>query len=373
MVRDKAIDSIKGIAIILVVIGHAYAPFLNFISLFHMAVFFIVSGYCWNSNKVQNFKDLKEYFKRKIKTLYIPFVLFNGICVILNNFFIKINFYTSNTDLLLWKNDPTIVSKFLETKTTLGIIETIKALIKVLTFSGETQFGGATWFFRTLFIVTIFHAIFEYILKKNKKVRYVLFVIINAICIIFTQIISQYNIKMHFGLQNVFSAYIMYSIGIILKNRNILENNKLNNKMILSFMFVTSFSILSYISINNKISFVNNEIVNVLFFILVSILGFIMLYSFVKIFKFFEKILIYLGKRTVPIILFHFLSFKLVTLIYLLCNSKPMYLIAAFPCLVDGWLWILYTIIGITVPILIYEIYNRMKKMEIKLWKTIKQ
>ena len=68
-----------------------------------------------------------------------------------------------------------------------------------------------------------------------------------------------------------------------------------------------------------------------------------------------------------------FLSFKLVTLIYLLCNSKPMYLIAAFPCLVDGWLWILYTIIGITVPILIYEIYNRMKKMEIKLWKTIKQ
>lgn len=361
MERNKTIDSIKGIAIILVVLGHAYAPFINFISLFHMAIFFIVSGYCWNNSKVQDFKSLMKYVLRKLKTLYIPFVLFNGACVLLNNFFIKINFYTSNTDLLLWENSPLVVSRFLEFKYPMGVTETIKSLIKVLLFSGETQFGGATWFLRTLFIVAVFHAIFEFIFKKA-KVKKIIFILINIICIIFSQIISQYDLHMHFGLQNVFLAYYMYSIGMILKDKKILENKKINNKIVLVCSFIISFAILVYLSMDNKISFVDNKIVNILFFTFTSILGFIMLFSFSKIFNYFEKIFIYLGKRTIPIILFHFLSFKVVTIIYLIHNNKPLYLLAAFPCLIDNYLWILYTIIGVVLPLAIYEIYSKIKK-----------
>lgn len=46
--RNTKIDVIKGMAIILVVLGHCGFPATNFIYLFHMAVFFIASGYCWN-------------------------------------------------------------------------------------------------------------------------------------------------------------------------------------------------------------------------------------------------------------------------------------------------------------------------------------
>ena len=44
--RNVHIDIIKGIGIILMVYGHAAAPFKHFIYLFHMAIFFMASGYC---------------------------------------------------------------------------------------------------------------------------------------------------------------------------------------------------------------------------------------------------------------------------------------------------------------------------------------
>ena len=46
--RIPEIDILKGIAIILVVIGHTRVPGNSFIYLFHMAVFFIASGYFYS-------------------------------------------------------------------------------------------------------------------------------------------------------------------------------------------------------------------------------------------------------------------------------------------------------------------------------------
>ena len=49
--RNLTIDIMKGICIVLVVLGHTYNTYTtNFIYLFHVGVFFILSGYCFNQN-----------------------------------------------------------------------------------------------------------------------------------------------------------------------------------------------------------------------------------------------------------------------------------------------------------------------------------
>lgn len=48
--RNINIDIIKGIGIILMVGGHCGMPFTHFIYLFHMAIFFMASGYCFNAS-----------------------------------------------------------------------------------------------------------------------------------------------------------------------------------------------------------------------------------------------------------------------------------------------------------------------------------
>lgn len=99
--RLPEIDILKGIAIILVVIGHTFPPFREYIYLFHIAVFLMASGYCWNSYRVSDFRKYKQFFCGKIKSLYLPYVICNGLFLILRNLFIDLNIYTDNSQFLM--------------------------------------------------------------------------------------------------------------------------------------------------------------------------------------------------------------------------------------------------------------------------------
>lgn len=83
--RETYIDIAKGIGIILVVIGHLHGInhiIHDFFYLFHMPLFFIISGYLYNHN---NIIPLKTFIKHKIKRLIIPFLFFwLGPCLILS-------------------------------------------------------------------------------------------------------------------------------------------------------------------------------------------------------------------------------------------------------------------------------------------------
>lgn len=94
--RDLLIDIIKGFGIICMVAGHAGFPFTSFIYLFHMAIFFIASGYCFKDSNSESINSLKCFYKRKFITLWFPYVLWTTIYTCLHNFFIKINIYTDN-------------------------------------------------------------------------------------------------------------------------------------------------------------------------------------------------------------------------------------------------------------------------------------
>jgi len=70
--RDQTWDIVKGIGIILVVIGHSGCPayLKHFIYLFHMGLFFFISG-MFLSNP--NLNNLKQFTQKKLNRLYIPF------------------------------------------------------------------------------------------------------------------------------------------------------------------------------------------------------------------------------------------------------------------------------------------------------------
>ena len=75
--RDLTWDAIKGIAILLMVVGHSGCPYYlrNFIYLFHMGLFYYASGHFFKAKGVEGFLP---FFKKKIKGLYWPFVKWGG-------------------------------------------------------------------------------------------------------------------------------------------------------------------------------------------------------------------------------------------------------------------------------------------------------
>lgn len=69
--RDNTFDVMKGIGIIAMVIGHSSIPKLlqQFIFVWHMPLFFMVSGYFYKSYPE------KEYFKKNARLLLVPYIV----------------------------------------------------------------------------------------------------------------------------------------------------------------------------------------------------------------------------------------------------------------------------------------------------------
>lgn len=84
--KDPRIILIKAICMILVVVDHSGCPpvLLNADLSMLMPIFFICSGYFF---KVTWFDNKREYVKRKVMSLYVPFVKWSLIFLMLHNLF----------------------------------------------------------------------------------------------------------------------------------------------------------------------------------------------------------------------------------------------------------------------------------------------
>ena len=68
--RNVAIDALKGLGILLMVIGHSNLPFnlRGLIFVFHMPLFFIVSGYLYKE------RSYAEILNKQIARIMVPFL-----------------------------------------------------------------------------------------------------------------------------------------------------------------------------------------------------------------------------------------------------------------------------------------------------------
>lgn len=89
MRREMEYDLLKGLGIILVLIGHAHIgkPLFTSIYLFHMPLFFMVSGCFFNVKENENFVS---FIRKKARRLLLPyfifllvFIFFNVLCAML--------------------------------------------------------------------------------------------------------------------------------------------------------------------------------------------------------------------------------------------------------------------------------------------------
>lgn len=144
------------------VYAHTYAYGKTFIYLFHMAFFFIIAGYFFNPKHSESFYAVKSFVKNKWYRLALPFIIFNGIYLLLNNFFIDTNIYTDNPLI----SDATDITKYNSPQPYLSQTQIIPNLFKMLFLSYGTQLGGATWFLRVLFWVSVAYCFVYYLFKK---------------------------------------------------------------------------------------------------------------------------------------------------------------------------------------------------------------
>lgn len=320
----------------------------------------MASGYCYNSKNTETITSLRKYIKKKFVALWLPYVIWMVIFTVLHNIFININFYTNNN----------LITKFVSGKY-IGVTEywsykdMIKSIAKALLLHGDAQLAGAFWFLATLLEIVILYGVIDYILKKyvQKKI-YLVQTILSIIFLLVGYYCSVINITM-FGLNMVFSYYLLYHIGVLMKKYKLYKKKTSIITHLISFGL--SGIILFVCNRIGEISLGSNQYVSPIFLLLVSVVGWNFIYEmsfFIYKIKTLRTCMIFLGQNTMPIIIFHFIAFKLVSYLGVLFLHKEYFLVAAFPVLFEnGIWWIAYTISGVVIPIILCCIWRKAKSI----------
>ena len=153
--RNFAMDIMKGIGVLLIVTAHSEGPLSNVIGLFHMPMFFFISGYFYNDKYSNSIKDIILLIKKRVKTLYLPYLKYSLLFLILHNIFFKMHIYSTEF---------TYAGKSIDLYST---YDYIKAFIQVVLFASREPMGGVFWFFTVLFFINIGFTIISYINEQS--------------------------------------------------------------------------------------------------------------------------------------------------------------------------------------------------------------
>lgn len=357
--RIEEIDILKALGIICMVAGHSDAPFAHFIYLFHMAIFFIASGFFYKDTSSDNLAAVIQAIKKKIKQLWFPFFIWNAIFVLLHNIFIDINIYADSSQILDY-----VPGTYIAATSRYTITDIIERLIRgILLSSGERMFS-ACWFLRVLFMVSVCYLTGDFLAKKVFKKHILLIQFIASFLLLALGFYcSTHNISAH-GIAQTASFYCLYFLGHVLS----LFKGKYADWKWKQFLpvFVVSFGILVILSNAGFIALDENSYENPLFLLAASFTGWMFCYSasfFIKQIGILKYLMSMIGKRTLTIVVLHFLSLKIVEIFVVVYYGLPDYYIAAFPNLYGnkGVWWLLYTIVGTTVPVLTNILYYNLK------------
>lgn len=277
----KEISYIKGVAIILVFIGHAATPsflqrpyhyefIVQLIYSMHMALFFLVSGFL--SYKIINMnlsKDYLDFIKIKFYRLVIPYI--------------TISFIT-NFIIIIFKqlfNEPVSSSTLLE-------------MIKTIFLYPENGVMGALWFIYTLFIVNIISPL---IMKLPFK-------LVIVVSLAFNIFMPKYINFLSFSRISFFLVY--FFIGLYFRvyyetnRKTAFENISKLKKMIIFIISMICIFFYSYIVSNNI--FISSYLLNTLNF-LCGLCGIALILITIRKFKNSKvySAIVYLGQYSIDI------------------------------------------------------------------------
>lgn len=399
--RNPAITILKAIAIILVVMAHSGSPtpVSHVAYMLCASLFFLSAGYCFNPKYLN---DTSTFVARRFKTLYVPFVIWSVFFLMLNHFWFATGILNEH-----YGNAQDGVTHPLNLHNGLQALWSI-----VFNMSSYDQFlCGAYWFFRALLVSSI---AFLVLLKITENLRWFrsrlalssTVVALAAIGMVMWQISDALKVTgLAQGGYREFMGIFFLATGFLYRRMELwLETEVAENEGeqgiadiedeeetpkaktakaanaarktggfigTIAASAVRIFSSTPLISMplalailvgvlylgNPSMSASASQFTAPLLLAVSGIAGFSLVYNISVILcrvPKLNKILGFIGENTLYVLLFHLLAFKLVSMLKVAVYGLPWEMIGGHPYVHSDqgeWFWILYTIIGLALPL----------------------
>ncbi|MGM9827966.1 MAG: acyltransferase family protein [Muribaculaceae bacterium] len=345
--RNTVISICKGIAIILMVIGHAEAPDLltRVIYTFHMPLFFITAGYFFTAHTAD---DPWRFTAKRFKGLYIPFIKWSMIFLLLHNVFF--HFGILNETYGNWTGGVTHPYSW----KTAG-----SRLIHIFTdMSGYDEFiAGAFWFFRGLLVASLLFLVLYRLFAAKGRLSHVqcaALICIGAVAFTAFRIAGGYKIYLipNGGMREIWGLFF-FGIGAIYRHY---EPRIRENFWLFLFYFALIFGAgyMHFSGMNNSGKFQDLWTLPI-----TGTVGFLMVHYAAKLLDRrrtrLRDLLVFIGDNTLYILVFHVLSYKVVSLIKIWYHGLEWEQMGCHMVIHDfreDGFWIWYSIAGVALPIL---------------------
>ena len=338
-INSEAVSIAKGLGIILMAIGHAGCPewMFYFIYLFHMPLFFWLSGYCF---KEKYLDDKQTFVKHRLKGLYVPIVKYNLIFIVLHNLLYTLKIY----------------------KETYTFNDIIDRVLNVFTLSYLEINLNQYWFLRYLLLSSLIFLLLRYVSRKRPELIKYGFFLIPLIAIV----------SNHYQISQLISTVMLLSFFFYIAGY-LAKSTPINTRL---WVIIGGFIVVAVASIFIHSLMLRMKTADILPYCLFALIGIYATYALsIRISTnetWFKKMLVYIGNHTMVILTWHFLLYDFINLFYLkfiLCSDFSSVEEESLHQQLGGLHFLVYSVLGITIPLLLQWLFS---KKNIKQWLHIR-
>lgn len=359
--RTPSFTILKAIAIILVVIAHSAAPayLSNFAYMVGVPAFFVLSGYFF---KLDNLDNTSDFVIRRTKTLYLPFIKWGVFFLILHNLFFEIGFLSESYG----NAQGGVTHPYNWTQAAQHLWS------MVFNMSGYDPFmAGAFWFFRALFLANIAFIFLFKATRRLGKLKTSTLQVVSVIVLAFLLALWQASMGLHItgvaqGGYRELMGIVLLGIGFLLRRADETPDSSIWHNPII--MLAASSVVLMILTFVYPISMAAKpgSVLSVPILTVAGTAAFIWLRGLSEfILQLPEKYtqwLQFTGENSLYIFVFHLLAFKVASMIKVGVYQLDWAMVGGHPVvqheLGDGF-WLLYIFVGVVLPILPVWIWRK--------------
>lgn len=362
--NSDAVAAAKGIAILLMVMVHAGSPHYTgqYIGMFHMPLFFIISGYCFKAKYLQ---DARTFALKRVRGIWWPYVKWTLFFLVLHNVLFRLNIYN---DVFGYRG---------EVSHLYGWREWGVKFIKTFYFGTGEQLLGGYWFLKELFWASLIGYALLRIYEKMKGYSLTKIMLMGGgiltLLLFFAHMGKDFHVPMLGISARTWMATFFYLFGRLWRrmeeggtweSRYDAQPWWLQGLIALVLAMMVEVVILLFGS-TSMLSFTTR---NALPYMLAALCGTMMVVYvsrwLVHRASLLRTFLVFTGRHTFEVLTWHFSCFKLVSLLLILLYRLPVEYLAWFPVISTEalrgagiplawtlWWWV-YLLVGAGIPLL---------------------
>lgn len=271
------------------------------------------------------------FVKRRFKGLWWPFVKWSVIFMLLHNVLTSLHIYNS----------------------CYTPAEMAYKLFHIVTMTGSEQLLGGYWFLKELLYASVLSIIALKLLhtipnrKEGKEFQNG--IILTLIFFVLAYLLSIVPFKIPTIGSITMLATSFYLAGYTFHHATINHSNLLLGILSLTIVFIITFFFTGTMESTN---------VSIILYFIVAMIGTVGIINIAGIIKGrAQNVLNYVGDKTLYLLTFHFISFKLVSLILIAYYDLPITRLTDFPVIsgLNLFSWFVYSIIGVIIPLILWK------------------